>query len=205
MAGGLLAFHPASHGGLDTGETEIIRVRGTGLALCQAHRHLDGVRVAVLAVAVDVRAARIREAEQAGDLVEALPRRVIQRGTNHVDFARHVFHVQQRGVAAGDDQRQRVLGERAELQLSDGDVPDHMVDAVDRLVRSPGQRLGAGHAHGQATGQSGTGGHGDGVHIRQRHVRVGERLGHAWHEGLGVRTGGDFGDHAAVSRVFLHG
>lgn len=73
MAGGLLAFHPASHGGLDTGETEIIRVRGTGLALCQAHRHLDGVRVAVLAVAVDVRAARIREAEQAGDLVEALP------------------------------------------------------------------------------------------------------------------------------------
>ena len=98
-------------------------MRGTGLALCQAHRHLDGVRVAVLAVAVDVRAARIREAEQAGDLVEALPRRVIQRGTNHVDFARHVFHVQQRGVAAGDDQRQRVLGERAELQLSDAMCP----------------------------------------------------------------------------------
>lgn len=51
------AFHPTGHGGLDTGETEIIRVRGTGLALGQTHRHLDGVRVAVLTMAVDVRAA----------------------------------------------------------------------------------------------------------------------------------------------------
>lgn len=98
---------------------------------------LNGMRVAVLAVTVDVRAARIGEAEQTGNFVEALPCRVVQRGAHHVDLARHVLHVQQRGVAAGNDQSQRVFGERAELQLGDGNVADHVVNAVDRLVRRP--------------------------------------------------------------------
>ena len=78
-------------------------------------------------MAVDVRAARIREAEQAGDLVEAfpaasssvVPTTSILRGMSSTCSSG--------GVAAGDDQSQRVLGERAELQLSDGDVPDHML------------------------------------------------------------------------------
>ena len=137
MTGGLFAFHPAGDSGFDAGKAEIVWVCSTGLALGQAHRDLNGMRVAVLAMTVDVRAARIGEAEQTGNFVEALPCRVVQRGAHHVDLARHVLRVQQRGVAAGNDQSQRVFGERAELQLGDGNVADHVVNAVDRLVRRP--------------------------------------------------------------------
>ena len=63
-------------------------------------------QVAVLTMAVDVRAARIREAEQAGDLVEALPRRVIQRGAT-TSILQHVFPVR-RGAAARETIRASV-------------------------------------------------------------------------------------------------
>ena len=58
MAGGLLASTQRATAVFDTGETEIMRVRGTGLCLVSGpSRHFDGVRVAVLTMAVDVRAA----------------------------------------------------------------------------------------------------------------------------------------------------
>lgn len=87
-----------------------------------------------------------------------------------------VFDVQQRGMAAGDDKRQRVFRERAELQLGDGDVADDVVDAVDRLVGGPRQGLGPGNAYGKAAGQAGTRRNRDGVDIGKLHIRVGQCL-----------------------------
>ena len=101
-------------------------------------------------------------------------------------MARDILNMQQGRVSAGHDQGERVFGERAELQLRDRNMPDHMVDAVNWLVRRPGKRFRAGHANGEAASKSRTRGHGDRIDVRQRHVRVGQRLGNAWHERFGV-------------------
>ena len=62
------------------------------------------------------------------------------------DVVGHVGHEQQRGVAAGDEHRQRRLGQRAVLDDVDGDVRGEVVDAVERLAEGDGQRLGRGDA-----------------------------------------------------------
>ena len=90
-------------------------------------------------------------------------------------------------MAAGHDQRKRVLGKRAELQLGDGDVPNDMIDAIDRFVRGPSQRFRPGNADGEATGKTRARGYGDGVDVGQRHIGVGQSLRHAWYESFGMR------------------
>ena len=201
----LLLFDPTRHGRLHAGETEIVRMLLPRLALCKALRHFDGMWVAQLRVTVDVRAAGIRETKQTRHLVEAFAGSVVERGADHVDMPRHVFDMQQRSVPARHNQRKRVLGERSELQLRHRDMSDDVVDAVDRLVRGPCQRFRAGHADRETAGEAGSRGYGDRVDVGQRHVRVGQSFGDAWHERFGVRARGDFGNHAAVAGVLVHG
>ena len=179
-------------------------MRRTGLPLSQALRHLDGLGITQLSVTVDMRAAGVREAQQTRDLVEALPRSVIQRGADHVDMPRDIAHMQQRRVSTGHDQRQRILRKRPELQLRDGDMPDDMIDAVQRLVRRPCKRFGTRNAHGETSGEAGARRHRYGIHVAESQPGVGERLGHARHERLGVRARGDFRNHAAITGVLLH-
>ena len=61
---------------------------------------------------------------------------------------------QQRRVPAADQQRQARLGQRAVLELVDGDVRGEVVDAVDRLAEPERQRLGRGDADEQRAGQA---------------------------------------------------
>ena len=77
----------------------------------------------------------------------------------------HVGHEQQRGVAAGDEQRQRRLGQRAVLDDVDGDVGGEVVDAVQRLAEGDGERLGRGDADQQRAGQPRAGRHRDRVEV----------------------------------------
>ena len=182
----LLFLDPTRDGRFHAGETEIVRMLLARFALGEPLRNFDGMWVAQLRMTVDMRTARIWEAQQAGDLVEAFAGCIIKRGADHVNMVRNILNMQQGRVSAGHDQGERVFGERAELQLRDRNMPDHMVDAVNWLVRRPGKRFRAGHANGEAASKSRTRGHGDRIDVRQRHVRVGQRLGNAWHERFGV-------------------
>ena len=107
------------------------RSRRTG----QAAREVDVDTVAVAGGPVDVGAARERQAEQPGHLVERLTRRVVDRRAERVDVAGDVGDAQQAGVATAHQQRQARLGQRAVLELVDGDVGGQVVDAVQRLAR----------------------------------------------------------------------
>ena len=71
------------------------------------------------------------------------------------------------GVSAADQQRHARLGQRAVLELVDGDVRGEMVDAVQRLAQPERERLGGRDADQQRAGQPRPGGDGDGVDIGQ--------------------------------------
>ena len=67
----------------------------SGLTLRQPLGHADGMWIALLRVPVDMRATRIRESQQARNLVEALPRRIIERGANDINMPRDILDMQQ--------------------------------------------------------------------------------------------------------------
>ena len=71
-----------------------------------------------------------------------------------IDVAGDVAHQQQRGVAAGHQQRDARLGQRAVLELVDRDVRGQVVDAVQRGAERERERLGRGDADQQRAGQA---------------------------------------------------
>ena len=92
---GLLLLDPPGDSGFHTGEAEIVRMLPSGLTLRQPLGHADGMRIALLRVPVDMRATRIRESQQARNLVEALLRRIIERGANDINMPRDILDMQQ--------------------------------------------------------------------------------------------------------------
>ena len=144
------------------------RCRSRSRRLGQPAREVDGDAVAAARGPVDVRTARERQAEQPGDLVERLARGVVDRRAHRLDADGHVGDLEQAGVAAGDQHRQAGLGQRAVLELVDGDVGGEVVDAVDRLAEPDRERLGAGDADQQRAGEAGAAGHRDRVDVVER-------------------------------------
>ena len=120
-----------------------------------------------------------------------------------VDAGGDVLDPQQAGVAAADQHRQARLGQRAVLELVDGDVGGEVVDAVDRLAEPDRQRLGRGDADQQRAGQAGAAGHRDRVDVVQPDAGglAGPLDGR--HHRLEVRPAGHLGHDAAEARVLL--
>ena len=161
------------------------------------------VGVALAREPVDVRAAGVGQAEQPADLVERLPRRVVERRAELGDV-HGVVDEQQRRVAAGDDERHDALRERAVDQLVDDRVPDHVVDAVQRLVERERERLGGGRTDGERADEARAGRDRDRVDLVERDVGGGQRALDRRHHGLEVGARGDLGDDPAEPRVLVH-
>ena len=127
-----------------------------------------------------------------------------RRCAERLDVLGEVGHQQQRAVPAGDQHRDRRLGQRPVLQLVDGDVRGEVVDAVERLVRAPARRpwpprrRPAARRSGRARRSPRP------RRCRRRHAGVGERPVHRRHHRLEVRPGGDLGDDAAEALVLGH-
>ena len=102
--------------------------------------------------AVDVRAAGERQSEHPRDLVERLPRRVVD-GRAERPYVGEVGDEQQRRVAAADEQRDTRVGERTVFEHVDGAERD-------------GVRLRGRDADEQRAGQTGPLCHGDRVDVR---------------------------------------
>ena len=79
----------------------------------------------------------------------------------------HVGDLEQRRVPARDQHRQARLGQRAVLELVDGDVRGEVVHAVQRLAEAERQRLGRGDPDEQGAGQARSAGDGDRVDVVQ--------------------------------------
>src|SRR5690606_2398461 len=137
---GDLAAHPllvldvAGDGALEAGEREVPAVALQVPPGGEPAREVDGGRIAVAGDAVDLGAARVGQTEQPGDLVEGLPRRVVDRAAEKRDVGGDVVHAQQLGVTATDQQGDDRLVVASVLELVDCDVGREMVDPVERLV-----------------------------------------------------------------------
>ena len=72
-----------------------------------------------------------------------------------------------------------------------------------RLARGGAQRLGRHQADHQAADQSGTGGRGNGIEVRQFGTRLAQGAGNQPVKPFNMGAGGNFGNHAAKFGVFL--
>lgn len=82
---------------------------------------------------------------------------------------------------------------------------DQVVDRVERFAGGDGERLGRADPHHEGSGQARAGGDGDRVNVRERYVRLRERLVQGRDEGVEVGAGGDLGNDPAEADVFVHG
>ena len=97
-----------------------------------------------------------------------------------------------------------IVGHLCVDELVDAQMADDVVDAVEGLARGESQGLGCGNADRQRSDQARARGDGDRVDVAQRNSRTVERLVQGGNEGLKMRPRGDFGNDAAVTRVFVH-
>ena len=90
------------------------------------------------------------------------------------------------------------------LEQANANVRDQVVNAVEGLAGGDGERLCRGNTHHEGTGQTGTRGHGDGVHFVEGNVRFGECRLEGGNHRIQVGARGDLRNHAAEAHVLLH-
>src|SRR5699024_3556753 len=101
------------------------------------------------------------------------PRSVVERVPEVFDRVAHeITDGEDRGVAAGDDEHDAALGQRAVFEGVGGGVPGQVVHSVQRLPQRPGDRLRGGEAHVHGGGQARAGGDGDVRDVGEIHPGV---------------------------------
>lgn len=107
-------------------------------------------------------------------------------------------------MAAGDDQGDAALGERAVVEDVDGGVAGEVVHAVEGDTE--GQRVGlaGGKADLHRRGEAGPGGGGDGVDVAEADPGLVEGVAHHRGDGVQVGAGGDLRDDASEAGVLVH-
>ena len=84
------------------------------------------------------------------------------------------------------------------------DVPDEVIDAVERQVERHGERLRRADSHHEGSGKTRAARHRDRVEVGECHARLGERgLDRRCHR-LEVGARGDLGHHSAEAGVLVH-
>jgi hypothetical protein len=165
-------------------------------------RNAKGIRaiVALPRQTVDDRAARIPEAEELGDLVIRLPRRIVARPAHQLVPAALPDEIQARMTARHHQHggRQRQL---AMLQDERLDVAGEVMDRHERNAVRPGDRLGEGHADEQRAHETRPLRDRDRAEVRPRHGSLRERALHDAANVAQVLAGGQLGDDASPLAV----
>ncbi len=188
------------HRGLEPGEREVEAVveHGPGEG--------DRRRVALGGEAVDDGTTRIAEAEELGDLVVGLARRVVP-GRPQDPVAPEPRHVHEFGVAAGDQQRHVGDGRAAVVVVVCEEhreqVALHVVDPVEGQPRRQRQAAGRLDPDEQGAHQAGPVGHRQGVEVRKVEAGLVERPAHHRHHRAQVGAAGKLRHDAAEGAVDL--
>ena len=204
FTGGFAGGDPARHGRLEAGEAEVVTVLLEVLLRREPAWERDGLRVSALGCLVDVRAARVGQAEHAGDLVERFAARVVDRVAEAAHVGGDVRHVEQVRVPAGDEQTHGRLGQRAVVEDVHGHMRGEVVDAVQRLVEGHGEGLGGGDTDHERAGEAGPYGDGDGVDVGELHSGRVARATQGGQHRLKVGAARDLGHDAAEADVQIH-
>ena len=149
---------------------------------------------------VDFRPPGIAEPEEFCHLVDALPRGVVARLPEDRQVERR-GDAKQRGVAAGDDQRQVRQARPPGAEIDRQRVGVQVVHLDERHAPPHRERLAEGCADQQRPHQPGAGGHGDRAEVGGRHPGLVERGLHDGDEVLQVLAPGDLRHDAAVGAV----
>ena len=137
-------------------------------------REIEAPGIAVQRRLLDVRAARIGQADQLRRLVEGLAQRIVD-GRSPALIVADAAHQHDLRMAARNEQQQ--IGKRQPVGEAGGQrMALEMVDRLQRLARRGGQRLGRHQPDDQAADQAGTGRGGDRVDIGQRDAGIGAAL-----------------------------
>ena len=160
----------------------------------------DGMGVAFARRLVDLGSAWVAQADLTGNLVKSLAGRVVLGPSQ--DLVLSVISDQhQMGVASRNNQtgKGRLQGRLGNIVGTD--VSLYMMDSDQRDPCRKAQSLGGRDADEQGAHQTGTVGHGDGIHFLQLSAGLLQGLADDLRHALGVLSGGDLGHHAAVERV----
>ena len=186
------------------------------LAVRQAAREDEGVAVAISGGAVNCGAARVVQAEQAGDLVVGLACGIVEGRAEQTHIGGNVAHLQDFGMAARNQQRTQATGTGIRQQVgavlgavilkqTNANVGDQVVNAVEGLAGGNSERLRRGDTHHKCASQAGARSNGDSIHLIEGDVRFGQRRFKGGNHSVQVSAGGDFGDHATKAHVLFHG
>ena len=174
------------------------------LASSQATRETNRLTITLLGQPIDVWAARVGQVEEAPDLVEGLARGVIQGSTQLDDVGRDVADFEDVRVATGDNQADEVLRKRPVGELIDGQVTNHMVDAVQGLAQGRGQGLRRTDTDGQRSDEAGSSRDRNRVHVGEGHARLVQRRIERRQERLQVGARRDLRDDATIAGILIH-
>ena len=148
--------------------------------------------------------ARVGQVEEAPDLVEGLASGVVQGSTQLDDVGRDVADFEDVGVAAGDDESDEVFGKRAVGEFIDGQVPDHVVDAIQGLAQGRGQGLRRTDTDGQRSDEAGSSRDRNRVHVGEGHARLVQRRIERRQERLQVGARRNLRDDATIAGILIH-
>ena len=97
-------------------------------------RKPDGLRVAAFCSPIDLRPARVVESENASHLVEGLAGGVVDGLAEQFDIVNQVANQQQGCVPTANQQRDGRGLNLPALEHVNANVPNQVVDGIDRLV-----------------------------------------------------------------------
>ena len=187
------------HGGLQAREGHV-----QGGVLDVDPRQDKGLVVPRLGRSVQGGAAGIAQPHDPGNLVKALPRRVVP-GRPQDGHVRVAPYVHDEGGPPRDAQADKG---RLQVRVGDvvgSDVPPHVVHGDEGHPQGIGHRLGKAHPHQHRPDEAGGIGHRHRVDVLAGQAGGLQGLVGQLDDDLDVLPGGDLGHHASIDLVHLHG
>ena len=163
----------------------------------------DGLRVALFGNLINLRTARITQANGAGHFVEGFACRVVAGPSENLVFSIIPYH-HQMGVTAGYHQTHKGRFQIRIFDIIGGNVAFDMVYAHQRQLFRIADGFRLGHAHQQRAHQPRAIGDADGVQIVQSHICRSQCFFNDLIDALDMLPGRDFRNHAAIEGMQIN-
>ena len=188
-------------------------VQGEGLEAAEAEvqarpvrhgpRKAEAVGVAMRGAGRNLRTARIAQPQHLGGLVKGFANGVVQGLAKHF-VAPDALHLDQLGVAAGDQQGNEGQRRRLSLQQRGQQMRLHVMHRNGGNAQAPGQSAPKRRPNQQGAVQPGTSGVGNAVQVAKRRAALLQGGFHQGRDFAYVVPRGQLRHHAAEGRVPLH-
>ena len=199
----LNAFHLASvqiiqHGRFQAAEAEVV-----GGILEFRTRKRNGLRIALFGNLINLRTARIAQANGAGHFIKGLSGRVVTGPSQNLVFS-IIPHNDQMGMSAGYHQAHKGRLQIKIFDIIGGNVAFNVVYAHQGQLFRVADSLGLGHSHQKRTYQTRAVGDADSVQIVQGHICCSQGFLNNLIDALNVLAGRDFRNYTAVESMQIN-